>query len=79
MTKYRVTLTAEERAELQSLVAAGRASARRLIHARVLLKADAADDGPVWADGRIAEAVEVSAATVARVRRRFVEQGLEAA
>jgi hypothetical protein len=79
MRKYRVTLTAAERAELQSLVAAGRASARRLIHARVLLKADAADGGPAWAAGRIAEAVEVSAATVARVRRRFVEQGLEAA
>jgi hypothetical protein len=79
MRKYRVTLTAEERAALQSLVTAGRASARRLAHARILLKADAADGGPAWADGRIAEAAEVSAATVARVRRRFVEWGLEAA
>jgi transposase len=78
MRKYRVTLTAEERAALQSLVAAGRASARKLAHARVLLKADDGDGGPAWNDDRIAEATEVSAATVARVRRRFVERGLEA-
>ena len=74
-----MTLTAEERAALQSLVTAGRASARRLAHARILLKADAAPDSPGWADERIAEAVEVSVATVERVRRRFVEHGLEAA
>ncbi|MCI0458974.1 MAG: helix-turn-helix domain-containing protein [Gemmataceae bacterium] len=48
-------------------------------HARVLLKADAAAGGPAWPDARIAEAVEVSVATVQRVRQRFVEQGLEAA
>ena len=50
-----------------------------MAHARILLKADAAPDGPGWADERIAEAVEPSVATVERVRRRFVEQGLEAA
>jgi transposase len=77
--KYRVTLTAEERQSLQDLIAAGKAAARRLAHARILLKADAAPGGPAWADDRIAEAVEVSVATVERVRRRFVEHGLEAA
>jgi hypothetical protein len=45
MRKHRVTLTAQERAALQSLTAAGRASARRLAHARILLKAGAAADG----------------------------------
>jgi transposase len=79
MNKYKVTLTAEERQELQALIAAGRASAQKLAHARVLLKADAAEGGPAWPDERIAEAVDVSAATVGRVRRRFVEEGLEAA
>ena len=79
MKRYKVTLTAEERQQLADLIAAGKAAAQKLAHARVLLKADAADGGPAWAAGRIAEAVEVSAATVARVRRRFVEQGLEAA
>ena len=79
MKKYRVTLTAEERQGLQDLIAAGKAAAQKLAHARILLKADAAPDGSGWADDRIAEAVEVSVATVERVRRRFVEHGLEAA
>lgn len=79
MKKYRVTLTDEERRELHDLIAAGKAAAKRLAHARILLKADAAPGGPAWTDDRIAESVEVSTATVERVRRRFVEQGLEAA
>ena len=79
MKKYRVTLTAEERRDLQDLIAAGKASAQKLAHARILLKADASPGGPAWTDERIAEAVEVSRATVERVRQRFVEQGLEAA
>jgi transposase len=79
MKKYKVTLTAEERQQLSDLIAAGKAAAQKLAHARILLKADAADGGPTWPDARIAEAVEVSIATVERVRQRFVEQGLEAA
>ncbi len=79
MKRYKVTLTAEERAQLAGLIAAGKAAARTLAHARVLLKADAATDGPSWTDARIAEAVEVSVATVERIRQRFVEQGLDAA
>ena len=79
MKKYRVTLTAEERQGLQELIASGKAAAQKLAHARILLKADAAPDGPGWTDERIAEAVELSIATVERVRRRFVEHGLEAA
>ena len=79
MNKYKVTLTVEERLELESLIAAGKAAAKRLMHARILLKADAADGGPAWTDERIAEAVEVNAATVGRVRQRFVLEGLEAA
>src|SRR4051812_47487021 len=79
MKKYKVTLTAEERLSLSELIAAGKASAQKLIHARILLKADAAPDGPAWTDDRIAEAVEVNRSTVERVRQRFVEQGFEAA
>jgi transposase len=79
MKKYRVTLTAEERQGLQELIAAGKAAAKELAHARILLQADAAPGGPAWTDERIAEAVEVSCATVERVRQRFVEHGLEAA
>jgi transposase len=77
--KYKVTLTDEERQQLHDMIAAGKAAAKRLAHARVLLKADAAPGGPAWPDERVAEAVEVSVATVERVRRRFVEEGLQAA
>jgi transposase len=79
MKKYKVTLTDEERSDLHELIAAGKGSAKRLAHARVLLKADASDGGPAWPDARIAQAVELSVATVERVRQRFVEQGFEAA
>jgi hypothetical protein len=79
MKKYKVTLTAEERQQLQGLIATGKAAAKTLTHARILLKADAAEGGPGWDDQRIAEATEVSTDTAARVRQRFVEHGLEAA
>lgn len=79
MKKYIVTLTDDERQSLHGLISAGKASALKLTHARILLKADADDGGPAWPDHRIAEAVESSISTVERVRQRFVEQGLEAA
>jgi hypothetical protein len=79
MKSYRVTLDAEERQHLHDLIAAGQAAARKLAHARILLKADAAEGGPAWPDGRIADALEVSTDTVERVRQRFVELGLDAA
>ena len=77
--KYRVTLTPEERADLERLLGRGKAAARKLTHARILLKADEAPSGPGWADAAIAEALEVGPVTVARVRQRFVEAGLDAA
>jgi transposase len=79
MKKYCVSLTTDEREFLSGLIASGQAAAKKLIHARILLKADQAEGGPAWKDQRIAEAVEVSVATIERVRQRFVEQGLEAA
>ena len=79
MKKYKVTLAADERNSLQDLIAAGKASAPKLAHARILLKTDAAPDGPAWTDARIAEALEVDVSTVERLRQRFVEQGLDAA
>jgi transposase len=79
MKRYKVTLQAEERQHLHDLIAAGKAAARKLAHARILLKADAADGGPAWPGRQIADALEVSTDTVERVRRRFVELGLDAA
>ena len=77
--RYAVALTATEREHLKDLIAAGRAPARKLTHARILLKADQGLGGPAWVDERIAEAVEVSQPTVSRVRKQYVEEGLEAA
>jgi transposase len=76
---YHVRLTETERAQLQDLIAAGTAPARKLLHARILLKADEGPAGPAWTDQAIAEAVEVSQPTVSRVRKHYVEEGLEAA
>lgn len=78
-TKHEVRLTAEERAYLRTLVGQGVASARRLTHGRILLKADRSDAGPGWTDAAIAGALDVGLSTVARVRQRFVEAGLAAA
>ena len=77
--KYIVNLTTEERRALNDLISSGKGAARRLTHARILLKADQSPQGPVWTDDAIAEAIEVGAATVERVRRRFVEHGFDAA
>jgi transposase len=77
--KYIVTLTEEERADLSGLISAGKGAARRLAHARILLKADQGPGGPGWTDDAITVAVEVSRPTVERVRQRFVEEGLAAA
>ncbi len=77
--KYIVTLTPEERQILQAMLSKGKAAARKLVHARILLKTDASAGGPAWRDDAIAEAVEVGRATVERLRKAFVEEGLTAA
>ena len=79
LPKYVVRLTAEERAELDDLIRTGKRAASVLIHARILLKADAGAGGPGWDDERMAEALECGASTGYRVRQAFVEEGLPAA
>ncbi len=75
--KYVVRLTDGERAQLTELVSKGKAAARKLAHARVLLKADV--EGPGWTDERIADALDVGRRTVENIRKRLVEESLEAA
>jgi transposase len=77
--KYIVTLTEAERQMLQAMLSKGKAAARKLAHARILLKADASLGGPDWDDAAIAQGLEVGRATVERVRKEFVEDGLDAA
>ena len=73
--KYIVRLTPEERSELEKLVSTGKANARKITHARILLKVDA--DGPNWSDERVQDALDVGTATVERIRKTFVEADLE--
>jgi Homeodomain-like domain len=77
--RYIVTLTQEERRMLQDMLSRGKAAARKLMHARILLKADRNHGGPDLDDSTIGQAVEAGRATVERVRKQFVEEGLEAA
>ena len=72
--KYPVRLTSEERENLQHLVRGGKSAARMTIRARILLKT-----GDGWSAPRVAEALDVVAGTVYRIKRRFVEDGLEGA
>jgi transposase len=76
MKKYRVTLTEEERQSLEQLISRGKGAARKLLHARILLKAD---ETAGWSDEKISEALDVSLSTIGRVRQRLVEDGVEAA
>jgi hypothetical protein len=75
--RYRVTLMEEERLELRAMVTAGKAAARKLVRARVLLLADQAEGGPAKSDPEIIDALGCGRATVERIRKQFVEEGLE--
>src|SRR5687768_9838735 len=79
MKKYCVMLTEDERAALGQRVSAGRAAARELTRARILLKADGGPSGPAWPDAAVAAALDVGVSTVERVRKRFALGGLEVA
>jgi len=79
MEKYVVELTSEERNELSVLVSKGKVAARKITHARVLLQADESQTGPAWTDHQISEVFGIHTNTIHGIRRRFVEQGLQAA
>ena len=76
--KYVVRLSTEEREQLQGLLRKGKGPARRLLKARILLKADVSDAGPGWSDSRIIAALDTSASMLYRVRKQLVEEGFEA-
>jgi transposase len=74
----RIDLSIEDRQRLKDLTTSGAMKVRALKRAQILLKADSSSDGPAWSDGAIADALDVVPSTVANVRRRYVERGLEA-
>jgi transposase len=77
--KYKVRLTKEERKELTEIVKKGKVAAIKRRHAEILLKADEDRRGMAWRDEKISEAFEIRIVTVERLRKRFVEEGLEVA
>jgi transposase len=76
--KYVVRLSKDERSALEELLSKGKHPAATTLKARVLLKADVSDAGEGWSDSRIVKALDTSVATVARIRQRLVEDGLDA-
>ncbi len=78
MKKYKVKLENAEREVLKGLINKGRTAARKILHARILLKADEGEKGDNWKDEKIAKALEVNIRTVERIRERFVTEGQEA-
>jgi transposase len=76
--KYVVKLSGEEREQLEVLIRKGKGLARRLLKARILLKADLSERGPGWSDSKIIAALDTSASMVYRVRKQLVEEGFAA-
>ena len=76
--KYVVRLSGEERQQLEELIRKGKSPARRVLNARILLKADISEAGPGWSDNKIIAALDTSASMVYRVRKQLVEEGFEA-
>jgi hypothetical protein len=77
--KYVVRLTADERRQLEDMVRKGMSPAKRLLKARILLKADVSELGEGWSDGEIIAALDTNSAMVYRLRKQLVEEGFEAA
>jgi hypothetical protein len=76
--KYIVELEAGERARLEALISKGRAPAKTILKARILLKADRAGGGPGWPDAQILEALDTNLTMVSRTREKLVTEGLDA-
>ena len=77
MKIYIVKLTQKERDFLSGLISTGKSAARKLLHARILLKVDSSPHGENWTDEKVSEALDVSVRSIERIRERFVLEDLE--
>lgn len=78
MKKWIVRLEAEERAQLEQVVGTGKAAAYKIRHANVLLAVDESDGGRRLQDEEVARTLGISVRSIESLRRRLVEEGLEA-
>jgi len=79
MKKWIVQLEADERTRLEQLARRGKAAAYRIRHANVLLAVDQSPAGPGLADEQVAGTLNISVRSIEHLRRRFVEEGFDAA
>lgn len=79
MSKHSIELAPEQRQQLERLMKAGKAPARQILHAQILLKTDSSEQGPSWTDQQIQSAFGVGRTTIWRVRESFLMTGLPAA
>lgn len=79
MKKYVVKLTKRERDFLSGLISTGKSAAKKLSHARLILKVDSGPHGAHWTDEKASEALDISVRSIERIRERFVLEGLESA
>jgi hypothetical protein len=77
--RYRITLTKQERKELEAITKNGKTGAKKFVNARGLLLCDAGPDGPAWTVANTAEALGVTSRTIEHLKKRFVEEGFESA
>lgn len=77
--RYRITLKKQERKELEVITKNGKTGAKKFINARALLLCDAGPDGPAWNVVNTAEALGVTSRTIEHLKKRFVEEGFDAA
>ena len=77
--RHRVTLTEQERKDLEALTRRGKTGTKKFIHARALLLCDAGPEGPAWTVADVADALGVTSRTIEHLKKRFVEEGIEAA
>ena len=77
--RYRVTLTKDERKELEEISSKGKRAARTVLYARALLLLDAGEQGSKWTVTKVAEALGVTSRSLEKLKKRFVEEGFKAA
>jgi len=77
--RYRVTLTVEERTDLEAISTKGKRAVRTVLYARALLLLDAGENGPRWVVAQVAEALGTTPRSLEHLKKRFIEDGLLAA
>jgi hypothetical protein len=77
--RYRVTLTKEEREDLEAISTKGKRAARTVLYSRALLLLDVGEHGPKWLVAKVAEALGTTPRSLEHLKKRFVEEGITAA